>query len=50
MPSVVSPLAQVGQWVGQRNLSVTGRTYTHVIADDEIDRGALMDAVPVTDR
>lgn len=35
------PLAQVGQWVGQRNLSVTADTYTHVIADDEIDRDAF---------
>ena len=39
------PLAQVGQWVGQRNLSVTADTYTHVIADNEIERVALLDAV-----
>jgi len=36
------PLAQVGQWVGQRNLSVTADTYTHVITDAEIARGAFL--------
>ena len=36
------PLAQVGQWVGQRNLSVTADTYTHVIADAEINRTAVL--------
>ena len=44
------PLAQVGAWVGQRNLSVTADTYTHVITDNEIDRGALLDVVPVMPR
>ena len=36
------PLAQVGQWVGQRNLSVTADTYTHVITDAEIARDAFL--------
>jgi integrase len=31
--------AQIGQWVGQRSLSVTADTYTHVLSDDrELDR------------
>jgi integrase len=35
--------AQVGEWVGQRNLSVTADTYTHVLADEaELDYGQLL--------
>ena len=35
--------AEIGSWVGQRSLSVTADTYTHVLADDrEADRGALV--------
>jgi integrase len=31
--------AEIGSWVGQRSLSVTAETYTHVLGDDrEIDR------------
>ena len=34
--------AQIGQWVGQRSLSVTADTYTHVLADDhELDQAGL---------
>ena len=39
------PLAQVGAWVGQRNLSVTADTYTHVLVDGEISRESLLPAV-----
>ncbi len=35
--------AQIGQWVGQRSLSVTADTYTHVLADDhELDHATLV--------
>ena len=40
------PLAQVGAWVGQRNLSTTADVYTHVLADGEIDRADLLARVP----
>jgi len=34
--------AQIGQWVGQRSLSVTADTYTHVLSDDrELDRACV---------
>ena len=33
------PWARIGEAVGQRNVSVTADTYTHVIAGDEVDRG-----------
>ena len=35
--------AEIGRWVGQRNISVTADTYTHVIADDrELDLFGLL--------
>jgi integrase len=35
--------AEIGRWVGQRDLATTANTYTHVIADDrEVDRFALL--------
>jgi integrase len=33
--------ARIGHWAGQRDLAVTANTYTHVITDAEVDRGAL---------
>jgi integrase len=38
--------ARVGQWVGQRNLSTTADTYTHVLMDDtELKHGELVRAL-----
>ena len=35
--------AQIGQFVGQRNLAVTANTYTHVLLDDrELDYRKLL--------
>jgi integrase len=35
--------AQIGQFVGQRNLAVTANTHTHVLLDDrELDYGRLL--------
>ena len=40
------PWAQIGQWAGQRSLSVTADTYTHVLGDDrELDRAGLLELV-----
>jgi integrase len=37
------PWARIGAWVGQRNLSVTADTYTHVLTDEtELDYQALL--------
>jgi integrase len=37
------PWARIGEYVGQRDLSVTADTYTHVIADEtELDYGSLL--------
>jgi len=37
------PWARIGEHVGQRNLSVTANTYTHVLTDEtEIDYGTLV--------
>jgi integrase len=37
------PWARIGEWVGQRNLSVTADTYTHVLSDEtELDYSALL--------
>jgi integrase len=37
------PWARIGEWVGQRNLSVTADTYTHVLSDEtELDYQALL--------
>lgn len=44
------PLRQVGEWVGQRNLSVTADVYTHVLTDGEIDRTALLHLAATTTR
>lgn len=39
------PWARIGEWVGQRNLSVTADTYTHVLVDErELDHAALLAA------
>lgn len=39
------PWARIGEWVGQKNLSVTADTYTHVLADEtELDYGELLAA------
>jgi integrase len=35
--------AQIGEWVGQRNLAVTANTYTHVLTDEtELEYAALL--------
>jgi integrase len=34
--------AEIGSWVGQRSLSVTADTYTHVLVDTEVDVAALL--------
>jgi integrase len=37
------PWARIGEFVGQRDLTVTANTYTHVIADEaELDYAALL--------
>jgi hypothetical protein len=37
------PWARVGEYVGQRNLSVTADTYTHVLSDEtELDYAGLL--------
>ena len=37
------PWARIGEFVGQRSLSVTADTYTHVLTDErEIDYRALL--------
>ena len=37
------PWARIGEFVGQRNLSVTADTYTHVLVDEaELDYGRLL--------
>lgn len=37
------PWARIAEWVGQRKLSVTADTYTHVLVDGaELDYGALL--------
>ena len=39
------PWARIGEFVGQRDLSVTADTYTHVLADEkELDYQALLAA------
>jgi integrase len=39
------PWALIGEFVGQRNLSVTADTYTHVLVDEtELDYRRLLDA------
>jgi integrase len=39
------PWARIGEFVGQRNLSVTADTYTHVLVDEaELDYGRLLAA------
>jgi integrase len=39
------PWARIGEFVGQRNLSVTADTYTHVLTDEaELDYGQLLAA------
>jgi hypothetical protein len=36
-------LARIGEYVGQRDLSVTAKTYSHVILDEaEVDYDALL--------
>jgi hypothetical protein len=38
-----NPWARIGEFVGQRNLSVTADTYTHVLVDEaELDYGRLL--------
>lgn len=37
------PWADIGQRVGQRNLSTTADTYTHVIVEGEVDRRRWLD-------
>jgi integrase len=38
-----TPWARIGEFVGQRNLSVTADTYTHVLSDEtELDYAALL--------
>jgi integrase len=34
--------AEIGRFVGQRNLAVTANTYTHVLVDGEIDYRELL--------
>jgi integrase len=37
------PWARIGEFVGQRNLSVTADTYTHVLVDErELDYAKLL--------
>jgi len=37
------PWAQIGEFVGQRNLAVTANTYSHVMLDQaELDYAALI--------
>jgi hypothetical protein len=37
------PWARIGEFVGQRNLSVTADTYTHVLVDEaELDYAQLL--------
>jgi integrase len=36
------PWAEIGARVGQRSLSVTADTYTHVVADGEVQRGRFL--------
>jgi integrase len=37
------PWARIGEFVGQRNLSITADTYTHVLVDEaELDYGRLL--------
>ena len=37
------PWARIGEFVGQRNLSVTANTYTHVLVDEaELDYAGLL--------
>jgi hypothetical protein len=37
------PWARIGEFVGQRNLSVTADTYTHVLLDEtELDYARLL--------
>jgi hypothetical protein len=39
------PWALIGEFVGQRNLSVTADTYAHVLVDEtELDYRRLLDA------
>jgi len=39
------PWARIGEFVGQRSLSVTADTYSHVLADEtEVDYGALLES------
>jgi integrase len=39
------PWARIGEFVGQRSLSVTADTYTHVLSDEtELDYGELLAA------
>jgi hypothetical protein len=36
------PWAQIGEFVGQRNLAVTANTYSHVLVDEaEVEYAAL---------
>jgi integrase len=38
-----TPWARIGEFVGQRNLSVTANTYSHVLPDEtEVDYSALL--------
>ena len=38
------PWAQIGEHVGQRNLAVTAKTYSHVLADEaELDYAELLE-------
>ena len=34
--------ARIGEGVGQRNLAITANTYTHVIANGEVDYAELI--------
>jgi hypothetical protein len=37
------PWARIGEWVGQRDLSVTANVYTHVMIDEtEVDYAELL--------
>jgi hypothetical protein len=41
--------ARIGEHVGQRNLSVTANTYSHVLSDEtELDYAALLNGSDVT--
>ena len=43
------PWARIGEFVGQRSLSVTADTYSHVLADEtEVDYGRLLVELPAT--